>query len=134
MAKERRSRIEELREIEWLGHPVRRSITEHLIACGEDGATISEISSTTGAMPSLCAYHLGLMEGKGLVQNRLSRIEGRRGFSFYITTRYCIDLLVLEENLNKEVKGPDDHPLPTRMILVSWSNLPRCFLHRGITK
>ena len=125
-----RSRIDDIQDIQWLEHPVRQVISNHIMTRGEKGATISELGQETGLNPSLCAYHLKLMEAKGLVENSLSRIEGRRGYSFYTLAGRYHDLQAIGEELRAVVLADGKRALPDSIHVVSWSNLPRCFVYR----
>ncbi|MDG6224195.1 MAG: winged helix-turn-helix domain-containing protein [Candidatus Thermoplasmatota archaeon] len=129
MSRNLRSGKDVLRDIDWIEHPIRRKIISYIIESGENGSSISELSSNIGSLPSLCAYHLGLMRDRGLVENVVCRKEGRRDYSFYIPTPRCLHLIAIGEELSREGGPEPARELPNKIVIVSWGNLPRCFVH-----
>ncbi len=126
------SEIEENRGISpkagWSLHPLRSSLLRTLRSASKP-LSFKELTSRTGIGPSLCAYHLKVMDEQRMVVRSFSHEKGRRDYSYYAMTDKGGDALIIEEMFSVE-KGAS--PMPSSIALVAWRNMPRCFIIRRI--
>jgi DNA-binding IclR family transcriptional regulator len=88
--------------------------------------SFKEISSRTGIPPSLCAYHLRLLMDRDLVVRSFDHSEVRKEFSFYRISPLGEKVLRFNDSIEL-----DPGPVQRWIRLVSWRNMPRCFVYRG---
>jgi DNA-binding MarR family transcriptional regulator len=112
----------------WSLHPLRSSILQTLRSASKP-LSFKELTLRTGIGPSLCAYHLKVMDGQGMVVRSFSHEEGRKDYSYYAMTGKGEDALIIEKMFSQE-KGAS--PMPSSIALVAWRNMPRCFIIRRV--